>query len=298
MNTIWNNRLEIAGFTIRVDQYSQKYTILSNGIVLDTPNKVGQFKRRLASGWNMDLAYHTDIAISKEYIKQHKSQLAKVGGIICQKKNPQIRKIAKENLRKARESGKNQEWHKEKDPWNKGLTKETDTRLMKYSQQKTGEGNPMFGYSPTEEERQRASDKMKENIKTGKFTPNIRNSGTHWQVEYKGKKFRSSWEAAWFALNPTYEYETVRISYWLDGKEKIYIVDFYDPITNTLIEVKPVEHTYDEKFKAKKVWAEKWAAENSGQYLVITQKYLKENMYALLASDLPEDVKEKIRGIK
>lgn len=298
MNNIWNTRLEETGFIIRVEQYSQKHIVLSNGLVLDTENEIGRFKRRLRSGWNMDLAYHIDMGIRNDHVKKYKSQVAAVGGINCQKQNPHIREIAKENCKKARESGKNIERLKEVGAWNKGLTKETDSRLMEYSRQKTGEGNPMFGYSPTEEERRRASAKMKENIKSGKFTPNIRNSQTHWQVEYRGKKFRSSWEAAWFALNPSYEYETIRINYWLDGEEKIYIVDFYDPKTNTLVEVKPVEHTYDAKFKAKKEWADKWAVENNGHYLVITQAYLKENMDKLLNSDLPDEVKNKMRNIR
>lgn len=298
MSILWNDRLRKAGFSIRFDKYSQEYAVLSNGVILDTQNSVGRFKRRLQSGWNMDLAYHMNASIRNSHVKQYKSKLTKGGGITCQKKNLQIREIAKENLKKARESGKNIARLREVGAWNKGLNKDIDPRLMKISIQKTGEGNPMFGYSPTDEERQRASTKMKENIKSGKFTPNIRNSQTHWQVEYKGKKFRSSWEAAWFALNPSYEYETIRISYWLDGKEKIYIVDFYDPLTNTLVEVKPIEHTYDEKFKAKKKWAEKWANDNSGQYLVITQEYLKENMGKLLNSDLPDEVKDKMRKIK
>lgn len=295
----WNKKLMGAGYALRVsDGYTRDYILLSNGVEIQGITSVGKFGRRLNSGWNIDLAYHVSEKMQTNYIKEQKSIRARKGGINCQKQNPHIREIAKENFRKARESGKNQEWHKEKASWNKGLTKETDSRLMEYSRQKTGEGNPMFGYSPTKEERQRASNKMKENIKSGKFTPNIRNSQTHWQVEYKGKKFRSSWEAAFYALNPTFEYEKIRISYWLDDKEKIYIVDFYDPENKLLVEIKPKEHTYSEQFKAKQAAAKKWVKENGYHFEVFTQEYLKANMEELLLSDLPEKVKDKLKKIK
>lgn len=294
----WNNKLSDAGFILRAcDGYTQKYILLSNGIEICGNTSVGRFGRRLSGGWDIDKAYNLNKETRYKYIKEQKSEKARKGGINCQKQNPHIREIAKENCRKAVDSGMAGYvvGHK---PWNTGLTKENDLRVMKISKRQLGEGNPMFGYVPTQKERQAASAKMKENIKSGKFTPNIRNSQTHWQVKYKGKKFRSSWEAAWFALNTSYEYETVRISYWLNAEEKIYIVDFYDPVTKTLVEIKPTAHTYDEKFKAKKLWAEKWAAENNGKYLVVTQEYLKENMEFLLSSDLPDDVKDKIRNIK
>ena len=295
-----NLQLEEKGFSIRCVSYSQKYVELSNGVMLDGKNKVERFFRRLAAGWNVDLAYNISESIRDEYISEYKSSLARVGGINCQKQNPHIKEIAKENLRQVRLAGKNTEKMRsgEISIWNKGLTKETDYRLQKVSKQRTGEGNPMFGHQHTDEYKKNASVTMKENIKSGKFTPNVKNSRTHWQVIYSGKRFRSSWEAAWFALNRHYEYETKRISYWLNGIERIYIVDFYDPITNTLVEVKPAEHTYGEVFEAKKSWAEKWAEENNGKYIVVTQQYLKDNMDQLLLSDLPDEVKIKIQGIK
>ena len=295
-----NLQLEEKGFSIRCISYSQKYVELSNGVILDSKNKVEQFFRRLVAGWDVDLAYNISELVREQYIAEYKSALARIGGINCQQQNPHIREIAKENLQQARLTGKNTEKMRsgEINIWNKGLTKETDSRLQKVSKQRTGEGNPMFGHRHSDEYKKNASVIMKENIKSGKFTPNVKNSRTHWQVIYKGKVFRSSWEAAWFALNPHYEYETKRISYWLNGVERIYIVDFYDPKTNTLVEVKPAEHTYGEVFEAKKSWAEKWAVENNGKYIVVTQQYLKDNMSRLLLSDLPDAVKSKIQGLK
>ena len=202
-----NLQIEEKGFSIRCVSYSQKYVELSNGVVLDTKNKVERFFRRLAAGWDVDIVYNSTDEIRDEYIKARKTENARQAGINCQKKHPHLREIAKENFRKAVESGKNSEKLRsgEISIWNKGLTKETDIRMKKVSEQRTGSGNPMFGKHRSEEYKKNASEVMKENIRSGKFTPNVQNSRTHWQVIYRGKRFRSSWEAAWFALNSHYE---------------------------------------------------------------------------------------------
>lgn len=297
-----NLQIEEKGFSIRCVSYSQKYVELSNGVILENKNRVERFFRRLAAGWNVDLAYNISESIRDEYVKSYKSSLARVGGINCQQQNPHIREIAKENFRKAVATGKNSEKLRsgEISIWNKGLTKETDARVMDISKRQTGDSNTVHRQTPESKARsaKNISITMKDRIKSGDITPNVKNSRTHWQVIYRGKRFRSSWEAAWFALNQHYEYETKRISYWLNGIERIYIVDFYDPATNTLVEVKPAEHTYGEVFEAKKLWAEKWAVENNGKYVIVTQQYLKDNIAQLLLSDLPNEVKSKIQGIK
>jgi hypothetical protein len=298
MSKLWNDRLLTSGATLRIMTFSQNSVILSNGFTLSDKNSVARFTSRLKQGWNIDLAYHEDEIVRLAYIKTHKSELARKGGISCQAMNPHIREIATKNLATARDNGSNLAYLKKRGQWNKGLTKETDSRILAISARATGSGNPMFGTKHSEEYKATQSKTMKENIKSGKFTPSIKNSKTHWQVEFDGKKFRSSWEAAWSALHPSHLYEQIRISYWVANVEKIYIVDFYDPAVNTLIEIKPVEHTYSEQFKAKKLWAEKWALENNGYYKVITQEYFKDNMPALLLTNLPDDVKMKIRNIK
>jgi len=85
---------------------------------------------------------------------------------------------------------------------------------------------------------------MKKLIADGKFTPPITNSWTHWDAEILSengniKKFRSSWEAAFWLSNQHLEYETIRIPYELDGKSKMYIADFYVRDKNIVYEIKP-----------------------------------------------------------
>lgn len=299
----WNERLAAAGVILTINEgHTQKYMALSTGVILNTKNMVERFWRRLAVGWDIDVVYGTNEDVKQKYITQIKSENARKGGIACQEKNPHIRIIAKENLKAARLSGKNLEKMRsgEISIWNKGLTKETDSRVMDISKRQQGVLNTV--HRQTIETRARMSknnsEKMKTKILNGTFTPNIRNSRTHWQVEYNGKKFRSSWEAAWSALNPEFEYETKRITYTLDGKEKIYIVDFFDPVTNTIVEIKPKEHLKDNKMLAKIEAAIKWAEDYNGSYQIVTQDFLIENMTKIMYSDLPEDVKQKIKGIK
>ena len=101
---------------------------------------------------------------------------------------------------------------------------------------------------------------MRERILSGRFTPNSNNRNTHWDSEFNGKKYRSSWEALYHYWNPEAEYETLRIPYIYNGKEFIYIVDFIDHNNKNITEVKPAELLSDKKTKAKlsalKIWAE------------------------------------------
>lgn len=86
----------------------------------------------------------------------------------------------------------------------------------------------MFGVKLSDADRLKKSVIMKQLILNGKFTPNSNNRNTHWKSTYKGQAFRSSWEALYACLNETAEYETLRISYTLDDREFVYIVDFID----------------------------------------------------------------------
>jgi len=147
-------------------------------------------------------------------------------------------------------------------PWSKGLTKYTSKSLAKMSKKlskhnknndpriakqtyenKMGQNNPM---SRTKYKKDRSNmNKLKSNIMKklileGKFTPKSENRLCHSKLEYKGKKYRSSWEIVFHYLNPNMLYEKIRIPYKLkNGEEHIYISDFYDETTNTIYEIKP-----------------------------------------------------------
>lgn len=104
---------------------------------------------------------------------------------------------------------------------------------------------------------------MRDKILTGKFTPNSNNRNTHWNSEFNGKKYRSSWEALYQYSNPKAEYETLRIPYIHNGKELIYIVDFIDHHSKIVVEVKPRELFSDKKVKSKIAALETWAKDHN-----------------------------------
>jgi len=86
---------------------------------------------------------------------------------------------------------------------------------------------------------------MKDRIANGTFTPCITNTRTHWNakiclIDGTVRKFRSSWEAAFWATNMHLEFESLRIP-WVDinNKPHSYIPDFYNRSTNTIYEIKP-----------------------------------------------------------
>lgn len=109
---------------------------------------------------------------------------------------------------------------------------------------------------------------MREKILSGKFTPNSNNRNTHWDAEFNGKKYRSSWEALYQYHNPYAKYESLRILYTYNNKESIYIVDFVDHLNKIVTEVKPKELLLDEKTKSKISSLRKWAQLNGYAVLI------------------------------
>jgi hypothetical protein len=121
------------------------------------------------------------------------------------------------------------------------------------------------------------SEIMKQKISNGTFTPKITNSFTHWNAIIDTgteiKKFRSSWEACIWFSNQHWKYEVTRIPYiGFDNKLHSYIVDFFDPVTNTLYEIKPNSHLKDSylKLEAAKVYCN----QNNLHFILISEKEL------------------------
>lgn len=195
-------------------------------------------------------------------------------------------------------------------PWNKGQTIETDERLKvfsvpcseekkkKISIANSGENNGMYGHVHSEEEKENKSIKMKNLIAEGKFTPNIHNSLTHYQFVYKNKKFRSSWEAAFFSLNQHLLYEKHRISYFDSSKQKdrIYITDFTDEELKIIYEIKPSVN--EQKNKDKLSAGKKWCVDNNYNFVIINEDWFVENHEAIMNTDLPLDIKNRLKGLK
>lgn len=126
---------------------------------------------------------------------------------------------------------------------------------------------------------------LREKIAKGEFTPNITNSWTRCRVEVEVGgikfKFRSSWEAAFFMLNPTFVYEKIRIPYSFKNKTRNYIVDFADYSTNTLYEIKPSSMLSSPKCIAKENAAKIWANENGWTYKIISDDWFMDNLNRL-----------------
>jgi|APCry1669192010_1035390.scaffolds.fasta_scaffold00505_15 hypothetical protein len=118
------------------------------------------------------------------------------------------------------------------------------------------------------------SDSMKKLIVTGKFTPCITNSWCRSRVIINNIPFRSSWEAVFYILNDTVQYEKIRIPYVNEsGVERIYIVDFLDELNKRLFEIKPKSNRHTPNNMLKEQAAKKWASQNGYSYTIITDEY-------------------------
>jgi hypothetical protein len=115
---------------------------------------------------------------------------------------------------------------------------------------------------------------MRNRILNGEFTPNSNNRNTHWDSQYKDKKYRSSWEALYQYLDPDAKYETLRIPYIFENKECIYIVDFVNHNTKTAIEVKPRELTKDKKTQFKILALKEWCKNNNYTFVLADEEFL------------------------
>jgi hypothetical protein len=171
----------------------------------------------------MDLLYDIDIEKRKMTETRLRTILASMGGKICQEKYGD--KI-KNNLNTGLP------WNKNKKglqiAWSKGLTKNEHDGLLRNSQSKMGNKNPMYGKTMTTDQKNALSEKIKQKILSGEFRPNILNSFLRCGVILNDKKYRSSWEAFFSYINPSYLYEDVKIEYYDGNKTRIYIVDFVD----------------------------------------------------------------------
>lgn len=126
------------------------------------------------------------------------------------------------------------------------------------------------------EKAEKMSISMKEKIALGLFTPRITNTRTHWDAKIilengEIKKFRSSWEAAFWATNQQFEFEILRIP-WVDqeGKFHTYIPDFFDRSNNTIYEIKPRSRYETENIKMQ--CAIKYCIENKIKFIWINEK--------------------------
>ena len=129
-------------------------------------------------------------------------------------------------------------------PWNKGLTKETDSRLLKLSESISNnlKNNPkVTGKASTPEKEEIRKQKISESMKKNPLSGGLRKgSGRGKKGWYKGYWCDSSWELAWviYNLEHNIKFERNHVGYDYEYKDKIrkYHPDFI--IDNTYYEIK------------------------------------------------------------
>ena len=172
-------------------------------------------------------------------------------------------------------------------PWNKGVfgepnsfygKKHNDETKQKISEKNKGKNNGMYGRRMSGNEKILQSQRMKDKILSGDFTPNSNNRNTHWNSMLDGIKYRSSWEALYKFYNPNSIYEKLRIPYSYDGKERIYIVDFIDEFNKLVIEIKPKNILKTEISNAKINSLIKWSEENNYKTVIVDETWIVENI--------------------
>lgn len=279
----FNNILNEHGQQLRAEKITGKEVVLSNGLTLASEKEVRLCKKRVMNGdrvWKdrFDRVYSLDATQRVVAEKECRSLTSAKGGVNCQKKHKE--KI-KKNLNYPGGS-----------PWNKGMKgnypyshphlEDTKRRIGNANR---GEKNGMFGKTYSAEMKDKQSKTMKDLILAGKFTPNSNNRNTHWEALYKNKKYRSSWEALYHYFDNDAEYETLRIPYKFNNKYHIYIIDFVNHKTKTVIEVKPRELTEDPRTRAKISYAGSWCDENGYTFVLADKDYF-------LDKSMPSDLTE------
>jgi len=267
-----NDILKDGDISLRISFYSKDVIKFENGLVLNTGSDICTFKQRINRSLMMIKGFddiYKPSGIDNDVVENIKNDIRIQGGIKCQSLHgDRLKEIMSGNI----------PWNKGlkgcQVSWNKGLTKHTDDRVMKMSVDRKGDGNPNYGNTLSDEQRLIKSNQMKHLIEIGAFTPNIHNSQTHFQSVYNGQRYRSSWELVWHQLNPSYEYETLRIPYQLNGSRHIYIVDFIDHKKKIVVEIKPSTMHGNAKYEAKDTSLKCWCIDNEYIYNLVDEQFL------------------------
>lgn len=298
-----NQALEGVGANLRIDVYNPSgLTLLSNGMELDRSEFL-RFERRVKSPYFskvIDSLYSLDRDMSKAALKEVKRECSMFGAKANLERNREAfisRGVI--GLQIARERG-NCGYKKGNVPFNKGKNKDNSELYAKMSADRTGAGNPMYGRVRGPEYRALKSRIAKELIRSGKFTPNVMNSRTSKSLLWNGRKYRSSWEVIFARCNPSYSYETLRVPYSFEGRDRNYLVDFVDHEQKIAVEIKPDSQAASNICIAKMDALQEWTATNG-----YTIQHLGDDEIGSLYASLPEDdsvfacfTVHMIRGLK
>lgn len=289
----FNRLLEEYGQELRALEITRDRVLLSNGIELTTESEVRKCKRRVMLGspvWKetFDNVYNIDNEIRASAERHAKSINSRIGGLSTWA-------TYGEAMKTRLNTGV---------PWNKGLKGDprsvhipTAETRRKISEKNSGKNNGMYGRRMTNDERLKHSKRMKELILSGEFTPSTNNRNTHWESHYRGKKYRSSWEALYQYFDDIAEYESLRLRYLYDGVEYVYIIDFVNHQTRELIEIKPAEMLSDMKTQEKLQAAAKWCSDHGYNLVIANKQYFLDRGFPTDLSEFDDKTKTKIRKL-
>lgn len=151
------------------------------------------------------------------------------------------------------------------------------------SKRMTGSGNSYHRLSQERKDllHRKMSVKMKALIESGKFTPAVTNSWARSRciIEINGKliKVRSSWEAYFYIRNPSLQYEKLRVPYWYNNEQHLYIVDFVDYQHKKVYEIKPTKLKKSPLNSVKEQALLDWTKTTDFEYVSITEQWFNEN---------------------
>ena len=283
----YNSIFEEYNQNLRILSCNKNVIELNNGIILNNKKDIQLFRKRLQRD-NIEWKNRVDEWIVDENVAieiKHKQSI--ISGMIGYQK-------VKDKLR---------ECNIGRQPWNKGMKNQYHPKPMSeegrrnLSLSKMGEKNAMYGKHHSSEHRLKQSNKMKELIKNGEFTPNTNNIRTHFDVEYNGKKYRSSWEVLFHYNNPSNEYEKLRIPYILNDIEHIYIVDFIDNINKTVTEIKPLSLLQKDNSQAKIMALKEWCEIHNYKLCILCENEIKELRDKTDLSFFNEDIRKKLEKL-
>jgi hypothetical protein len=297
-----NKLLTQLGCGIEILEWKNKKILLSNGIELTGDVEIRKFRNRITSPVSSGIL--SDIyAVANEQDRTNLHEIASRAYVSAQQQEKWKAKSESEKLQIVRNM-RSVAAYTNADrlyqiPWNKGKTKDTDDRLLALSTMRSGAGNGMYGTTMSDDEKSKKSKLIKQRIQDGTWTPHVHNSRTHWECEFNGTKYRSSWECIYAALFPTDEYETCRIPYEYDDANFVYIVDFINHTTRVLTEIKPSSHRHDPKVLVKEKAACQWANDMGYEYRIISEDFFTQQ-YHNIPFDLIRipNLRQKLAKIK
>jgi hypothetical protein len=309
----WNSILLSYNNKINIQQYDPTIILLSNGVCFfKKDNEYLLFQRRMLYGtFNydgvFDMLYDINMAsdMRMQKIKELKAQRSSITNKLAYEQMSDDDKNKRyEHLTQIKIVYNRQILAGEKPPpkkWNKGLTKHTSKTIQRYSEQlsknRQRENNPAWGSHISEENKLAKSKLVKQRILDGVWTPHVHNSLSRWNIEYNGKKYRSSWEALFQQLNQEMVFEQLRIMYNYCGKEYVYIVDFVDEVNKICVEIKPYERIGDLKNIEKQKALQKYCEDNGFSCIMVSQEYFINNWNKFNLIEISGITRDKMRKI-